>query len=252
MSATAALFLAWALVGHAGQAPPITVSAAVSLTDVMDEIGRSYEQATGGRIVFNFAASNVLARQIVNGAPVDVFVSADEGQMALVEKAQMASPGTLVPVVSNRLAVVVRSDRSDLPASIAVLSAAGVRRIAIGDPDAVPAGVYARQYLQRAGLWSFLRDKIVPVGSVRAALAAVANGATDAGIVYATDAAVSEAVRVVTVITGPEAPRIAYFACVISSSRQADAARSFVRFLQAADASRIFERHGFQALTAGR
>jgi len=252
MPATAAFLLACALVAHDGQAQPITVSAAVSLTEVMHELGRAYEAAAGGRVVYNFAASNVLARQIVNGAPVDVFVSADEAQMALVEKAQMVSPGTLVPVVGNQLALIVRIDRHDLPAGVAALSAPAVRRIAIGDPEAVPAGVYARQYLERAGIWSSVRARIVPVASVRAVLSAVANGAADAGIVYVTDVPRSDSVRVVAAITGPEAPRIAYVACAISSSRRADAARAFLTFLRTADASRIFERRGFQPLAAAR
>jgi molybdate transport system substrate-binding protein len=252
MPGTAALLLACALVAHDGQAQPITVSAAVSLTEVLNDLGRAFERSTGGRVVFNFAASNVLSRQIVNGAPVDVFVSADEAQMALVEKAGMISPGTLVRVAGSQLALIVRSDWHDLPASIVALRASSIRRIAIGDPNGVPAGVYARQYLERAGLWTSLHHKIIPVGSVRAVLAAVSNGAADAGIVYVTDAATSDAVRVVAVITGPQAPQIAYLACAIASSRRADAARAFVTFLQTAHASRIFERHGFQPLAAAR
>lgn len=244
-----ALPVVLALAAQSGSAQPITVSAAVSLTEAMQAIARAYE-TSGGRVVFNFAGSNVLSRQIVNGAPVDVFISADGAQMAVVEKAGIVSPGTLIPLLGNQLAIVVRKERPQPLDSAAALAAAGVRRIAIGNPEAVPAGVYAKQYLERTGLWQVLQPKLLPSGSVRAALAAVETGAADAGIVYVTDARVSDAVRVATVITGPDAPSIVYPACVVSSSKRKEAAAAFVTFLQTPAASRIFREHGFQPLAA--
>ena len=154
-----ALVLALALVWVPQKAamPAITVSAAVSLTESLQEIAKVYERA-GGRVSLNLAASNVLSRQIVNGAPADVFISADEAQMALVEKAGLIAAGSRVVLLRNQLAIVVRTDRSGDLASAAALASPDVKRIAIGDPDAVPAGVYARSYLERIGLFARLRQ----------------------------------------------------------------------------------------------
>jgi molybdate transport system substrate-binding protein len=231
-------------------AQPITVSAAISLSEAMQAAATAYEASGGNRVVLNFAASNVLSRQIVNGARVDVFISADARQMALVEKAGLVAPRTLVQLLGNQLAIVSRKDRPDALDSPASLAAPGIRRIAIGDPEAVPAGVYARQYLERVGLWQALQPKLLPTASVRAALATVENGGADAGIVYVTDARAAEAVRVTMVITGPDAPAIVYPACVVSSSTRTEAAARFLTFLQTPAASRIFLQHGFLPLAS--
>jgi molybdate transport system substrate-binding protein len=244
------LALVW--VPPKGALPAITVSAAVSLTESLQEIAKIYETAGGRVITLNLAASNVLSRQIVNGAPVDVFISADEAQMALVEKAGLIAAGSRVVLLRNQLAIVVRTDRSVDVGSAAALASDAVKRIAIGDQDAVPAGVYARSYLERIGLFAKLQPKLVPSTSVRAALSAVASGAVDAGFVYVTDARASKQVRVAAVISGPDAPDITYPACVIQSSRQREAAAAFLSFLRTADAARAFERYGFKPIVAGQ
>ena len=233
------------LAGQARPTEPITVSAAVSLTEALQSIATAYGAAGGGRVSFNFAGSNVLSRQIVNGAPVDVFISADTAQMAVVEKAGMVAPGSLVNLLGNQLAIVVHRDRAG---EVDVAALAKMQRVAVGDPDAVPAGVYARQYLERVGLWKTLQPRLLPAGSVRAALAAVENGSAEAGIVYVTDARSSRNVRVTAVIAGPEAPAIVYPACVVSSSKRKDAAAAFLSFLQTPAAGEIFRKHGFQTL----
>jgi molybdate transport system substrate-binding protein len=238
------------LAGHTWQPQPITVSAAISLTEAMREAARSHEADGGSHVRLNLAASNVLARQIVNGAPVDVFISADEAQMAVVERAGMVLAGSRRPLLGNQLAIVVRVDRAESATSAESLADPSVRRVAIANPEAVPAGVYARQYLERAGLWEALRPKLLPAGSVRAVLATVANGAADAGIVYVTDARASDAVRITRILAGPDAPSIVYPAALISSSRRQGAAEAFLKFLQTPAASRIFRHYGFQPLAA--
>lgn len=232
------------------QAPagPLTVSAAVSLTEVLEDVARAYHTAVGSSVTFNFAGSNVLARQIVNGAPVDLFISADDAQMDVAERAGRLLAGSRRVVAANRLAVVVDADAPALT-SLEELTGDHIRRIAIGDPAAVPAGVYAREYLTKAGLWPRLSAKIVPTANVRAALTAVQNGSTDAAIVYATDAAIVERLRTVVVIAGPDSPRIVYPAAVVRTSRQQAAASRFIEFLRGPAAQKIFQRHGF--LTAG-
>ena len=252
MVRTAVLLLSMCLgVSHVSN-QTLTVSAAVSLTDVMEAIGRAYSAAGGRSLRFNFGASNALARQIVNGAPVDVFISADEAQMDLVAKAGMIEEGSRTPIAQNQLAIVTRRDLAVPLTSVAALNTPGIRRIAMGDPAAVPAGVYARQYLERAGLWSELQDKLVPAASVRAALAAVANGAADAGIVYVTDARGSKEVRLAHVIADSDAPRIAYPACVVRTSTDKSEARKFLNFLTSAEATRLLGEHGFRPVTRGR
>ena len=222
---------------------PITVSAAVSLSEALEEAAAAYRAAGGTPVVFNFGGSNGLARQIVNGAPVDVFISADEAQMEVVEKASLVAPGTRVPLVANRLVLVV--DSRSLVKAVPDLGAADVRRIAIGDPAAVPAGVYARQYLERSGQWARMEHKVVPVANVRAALTAVQNGSADAAFVYATDARIAPALRIVATITGPQAPDIVYPGCVLKTTRQPAAAGKFLEFLRTPVALGIFEKHGF-------
>jgi molybdate transport system substrate-binding protein len=222
----------------------LTVSAAVSLTEVLEDVARAYRTAAGGSVAFNVAGSNVLSRQIVNGAPVDVFVSADEAQMDVVERAGLIVPGSRAPVAGNRLAVVISAGAPALT-TLEELAGTRIRRIAIGDPAAVPAGVYARAYLSRVGLWPRLAGKIVPTANVRAALSAVQNGTTDAAIVYATDAALLEGLRTVVVVSGPDSPRIVYPAAVVRTTRKAEAAAGFIEFLRGPAAQRIFQRHGF-------
>jgi molybdate transport system substrate-binding protein len=230
-----------------GQPPPtILVSAAVSLTEALEEIGSAYAQQGGGALRFNFAGSNVLARQIGRGAPADVFISADEAQMDLVETAGGCLTGSRANIVSNRLALVAALRRYDLE-DVQGLTQAAVRRVAIGDPAAVPAGVYARQYLQRIGLWSALQTKIVPSTNVRAALTAVENGSADAGFVYVTDVAAGGRARIVSIVSGPDAPSILYPACVVAKTRNKDEAIKFLSFLRGPIALRTFERRGFLA-----
>jgi molybdate transport system substrate-binding protein len=225
-------------------ATPITVSAAVSLTDALTAVGEAYAR-TGGSVRFNFGASNVLARQIVNGAPVDVFISADEAQMDMVAAAGLLQDGSRLDLVRNQLAVAVPSDRPHTFQSIRDLADSRYKRIAIGDPAAVPAGVYAKQYLEKEGLWTALQDRLVPAGSVRAALAAVESGAADAAIVYRTDVRVALRAKVAWVVPADRGPRILYPAAIVKGTAALVESKRFVAFLMGDTAARIFERFGF-------
>lgn len=227
---------------------PITVSAAVSLTDALTAIGSDYATAGRGTVRFNFGASNVLARQIAGGAPVDLFISADEPQMNAVAQAGMVLDGTRIDLLSNQLAVVVPSDRPRTLTSIRDLADPAFKRVAIGDPAAVPAGVYARQYLEKEGLWTAVEPRIVPTGSVRAALAAVESGAADAAIVYRTDARTALRATVAWVVPASAGPRIVYPAAVVTGSRNASEAKRFLDYLRGPDAARTFDRLGFTLL----
>ena len=237
---SAVLLLAFALQASPS---PLTVSAAVSLTEALEEVAAAYRATGGAPVAFNFAGSNVLARQIVNGAPVDVFISADEAQMDAVARAGLIADGSRADVAGNMLVLV--ADARTAIRTLADLGNDDVRRIAIGDPAAVPAGVYARRYLESIGLWSRLEPKLVPTTNVRAALTSVQNGSVAAAFVYATDAKSAPDLKVVATIAGARAPRIVYPACIVRTTRQPAAATAFLVFLRSPAAAAILARHGF-------
>lgn len=236
--------------GALGRPAPLLVSAAVSLTEALTECARSFERTTGHQVSLNFGASNALARQIVNGAPVDVFVSADEAQMAFVAQRGGLLPGTRRPIAGNALAIVTTGDDVQRWRDPSTLASREVRRVAMGDPRAVPAGVYAKQWLERIGLWRAVESKVIPSGSVRAALAAVAGGAVDTAIVYRTDVRAVRGVSIVYEVTGEHAQAIVYPAAVTSQARDVELARRFIEFLRSAEGQKILVSHGFLPLAS--
>ena len=232
------------------QSPVTTVSAAVSLTDCLQTIAREFEKTGGSVVRFNFAASNVLSRQIVSGAPVDLFISADEKQMDLAASAGAIDVKTRVALLGNSLAIVTRPGGPAVADSRALLRP-DFRRIAIGDPAAVPAGVYAREYLERVGLWDALQPKLVPVSNVRAALASVENGSVDAAFTYDTDAVGASNARAALVISGAGAPRIVYPAAIVSRAPNRTGAEQLLTYLRSPAAAAIFARYKFVPLGHG-
>jgi molybdate transport system substrate-binding protein len=236
----------------AAPAPPrdVVVSTAASLADVLRDIAAAYERRTGAHIAVNVGASNTLARQIAAGAPVDLFISADEAQMNAVADAIVA--GTRVDLLANRLAVAVPDDRPRTMASIRELLEPSIRRIAIGDPAGVPAGVYARDYLQRAGIWTAVQPKLIPSGSVRLALAAVERGSADAAIVYATDIAIARHARLAFTVPLADGPAIRYPAAVIRSGANVEGGRQFLAYLRGEEAAGVFTGAGFLVADAAR
>lgn len=225
------LLAALALASCARAPRELDVAAAISLKDALTDVARGWEARGGERVVFNFAGSNVLARQIRAGAPVDVFLSAD---MRTVESIRdsLEEP---VPLLANTLVVV-----SNKPLrSLRDLPSAG--KVAIGDPSAVPAGVYAREALQRAGVWQAV--DVVPCENVRAALAAVESGGADAAIVYATDARLAKHAHVALTIDGVQA---VYPIAAVKGAKHAEAARRFVDYCRSPEAMRMFIARGFR------
>jgi molybdate transport system substrate-binding protein len=223
----------------------VLVFAAASLTDALKEIAASWGNAGGESVVFNFAASSLLARQIREGAPADLFLSADEAQMDGLEKAGLVEPGTRRSILSNTLVAVVPPDSALRIASARDLAGPGVERIALAEPTSVPAGVYSKKFFERVGIWDALAPKVVPTENVRATLAAVESGNVDAGIVYRTDALVSKKVKIAFEVPAAEGPVISYpFALVKGAPREA-AARRFLEHLRSPAARAVFARHGF-------
>jgi molybdate transport system substrate-binding protein len=234
-----------AAVPVAGAPPPqLLVSVAASLADAMTDVARRYEQQTGQRVSLNVGGSNFLARQIVEGARADVFVSADDAQMDVAERAGRLVPGSRVALLTNQLVVVGTPGSSVRVGAAKDLAAPAVRRLALGNPESVPAGVYARRWLDGAGVWPSVAARVVPTVTVRAALAAVRSARADLAVVYLTDARTEPTVPVLFTVPASEAPPIRYPAALVVGRLQNHAAR-FLAFLQEPDARAVFLAAGF-------
>ncbi len=222
----------------------LIVSAASSLTTVLEPLVQAFERDTGIAVELNLAASSTLAAQILAGAPVDVFISADRVQMDRVADDGLLRPDTRTDLLSNQLVVVTpREPPVPRAASPAVLQS--FARIAIGDPASVPAGVYARAYLESVGLWDRVQDSLVPTHSVRAALVMVEAGDVDAAIVYRTDALSSGKVTLVFAVPVAEGPMIVYPAAVTAASSNPVAGERLLAYLSGPGASAAFVSAGF-------
>ncbi len=242
------LLLFACLIAPPAPAAELTVHAAASLTDALREIGSRYQERSGDRLFFNFGASSQLARQIREGAPGDLFLSADEAQMDGLDRAGLLAAGTRANLLGNTLAVIVPADSNAQIHSPADLLRPEFRKIAVAEPGSVPAGVYAKLYFNKLGLWERLLPKIVPTENVRASLAAVESGNVEAGVVYKTDALISRRVRLACEVPAADGPEIHYPLAMLAGSRQPDAARAFLAWLRGDEARAVFLRHGFLVL----
>lgn len=226
-------------------AQQLTVSAAASLTDAFKAIGPRFEAARPGvSLRFNFAASGVLLQQIAQGAPVDVFASADQDTMQRAAAQQLIALDTRRDFAANSLVLVTPARGGPTLATLADLGGPAVRRIAVGKPASVPVGRYTQQALEAARLWAPLQPRLVYADNVRQVLDYVARGEAEAGFVYRTDAALLKGqLRVALAVAGHEP--VAYPVAVVADSRQAALARDFVAFLQGAEAQAVLARFGF-------
>jgi molybdate transport system substrate-binding protein len=248
LTCLALIALIAALLPAAARAVEVQVFAAASLTDALREIAATYEKSEGDRVVLNLGASSALARQIQEGAPADLFLSADEAKMDSLEKKKLLLPGTRRSVLSNTLVIVVPDDSSLKISDAKDLAAPGIRAIALAEPQSVPAGIYAREYLRKRGIWSKVIDRVVPTENVRAALAAVESGNVDAGIVYKTDAGISKKVRIAYEVPRADGPVISYPFAVVAEAGQPAAARKFLTYLESPAALAVFRKYGFLIL----
>jgi molybdate transport system substrate-binding protein len=223
----------------------LTLYAASSLRDVLRELEPLAERATGTRLVFNLGASNDLARQILAANKADLFFSADESWMDRVAEAGLVDTGSRRAPLANRLVVVVPAASTLSIAGARDLGQPAIRRLALADPIAVPAGRYAKAWLESQRAWSAVADRVIPALDVRAALAAVESGAVDAGIVYRTDAAQSRRVRVACAVPEAESPRIVYALAALAQRPHLAEARAVAAWLAGPAAAVLFERAGF-------
>jgi molybdate transport system substrate-binding protein len=226
-------------------AADLTVSAAASLTNAFNEIGKAYEQdQPGTRVLFNYGSSGALLQQIARGAPVDVFASADQETMDRAQQQNLIVRDTRRDFVSNKLVVVVPADSKLQLGALADLARPEVQRIGIGTPESVPAGRYAREALELAGQWGALKDKYIFGQNVRQVLDYVARGEVDAGFVYVTDAALMKD-RVKAALQAEVKKAILYPIAVVKGGGNEKAARNFLKFVQSASAQKILAKYGF-------
>lgn len=230
------------------RAGEINIFAAASLTDSLKQIAAHYEKQSGDKLVFNLGASSTLARQIEEGAPADIFFSADEAKMNGLEKKGLIDTTTRKSRLGNALVVVVPNDSTVKIDSAHSLTNAAVQKIALADPKAVPAGVYTKQWLEKFQLWPAIEPKVVPVENVRSALAAVESGNVEASVVYKTDAGISKKVKVAYEVPTTDAPRISYPVALVKESTQPDEAKKFLNYLDSKDPGDIFKQFGFVLL----
>jgi molybdate transport system substrate-binding protein len=248
------------LVGTAGnfaqgaapqQSETITVSAAISLKDALDELGPMFQvqqhRKNGGNgtaVTYNYGGSGILARQIEQGAPVDVFFSAAEKQMDELAAQNLIVADTRRDLLGNALVLIAPAQSTALN-SFQDLTDPAVKNLALGETSTVPAGMYARQTLEHLGLFAALEKKVVYAKDVRAVLTYVETGNADAGLVYQTDANTSKKIRVVAVAPADSHDPILYPAAVLHDSKEKPAARAFLEFLQGPDARAVFQKYGF-------
>ncbi|MGH7793363.1 MAG: molybdate ABC transporter substrate-binding protein [Candidatus Binatia bacterium] len=242
------LLLLFSCIPTPGDASEILVSAAASLTDALKEISAAYQSKSKHTVKFNFGPSSGLARQIEEGAPADLFFSADLRQMDTLDKNGRLEPGTRKNLLSNQLVIIVPSDSKLAISSPKDLLKADIKRIALAEPSSVPVGVYSSKYLADEGMWNQVKPKVVPVQDVRATLAAVESGNVEAGFVYKTDAAISKKVKIAYEVPIDKGPKITYPVAVVKESKRKDAARDFMNYVQSTAAKDTFKKYGFVVL----
>jgi molybdate transport system substrate-binding protein len=242
-AATLAAPAAWAQSG-----PDVTVFAAASLRDALDELAKSYEKQGRGKVVVSYAGSPALALQIERGAPADVFVSADTDWMDYLAKRGMIRIETRVNLLRNRLVLIAPGDSKaalTIGPRFPLAALLGDGRLAMADPDSVPAGKYGRAALESLAVWSDVAPKVARAENVRAALALVARGEARFGIVYKTDALAEPRVRQIGEFPVSSHPEIVYPAAVVAATRS-KTAYEFLRHLRSTAAEPVWRRHGFE------
>jgi molybdate transport system substrate-binding protein len=230
------------------QADAVMVFAAASLREALDAQARSFEAASGHRVAISYAASNALARQIEAGAPAELFISADLDWVDYVEQRSLVVPGSRANLLRNELVLIAPAKSAKalkIGPGFALAAAIGDGKLAMANPDAVPAGKYGKASLTALGVWDSVEPKVARAENVRAALALVARGEAPFGIVYRTDALAEKDVRIVDTFPAATHPAIVYPLVVLKAAK-GQPARDFARFLAAPEARATWERFGFR------
>jgi len=235
------------------RAESVTVFAAASLKNVLEDLAGTFEKRTGNRIVLSFAGSSALARQIEYGAPADIFISANRDWMDQLESGGYLEPDSRFNFAGNRLVLIGAGAASDttpieITSNFDLVDALDGGQLAMGLVEAVPAGIYGRAALEHLGLWLSVRDQVAQSDNVRSAMALVALGAAPLGIVYETDAAVERKVTVLGRFPQDSHPPIRYPAALVDG-RGSKAAMDFMSYLKSLEAQALLKAHGFLTAT---
>lgn len=226
----------------------LTVSAAASLKDSMEEISSLYEKEHGNiKLTMNFGASGSLQKQIEQGAPVDLFISAGQKQMNALIEGKFVNGASKVDLLRNKLVLIIPSDAEVVPGSLDDLNRSGFGKIALGEPEVVPAGAYTKESLEHDQLWETLQPNMVFAKDVTQVLTYVESGNADAGFVYESDAKLSSKVITAFVIDEANHKPIIYPAGIVAATKHSDDAEEFLAFLQTPAARDVFLKHGFTA-----
>ncbi|WP_310412584.1 molybdate ABC transporter substrate-binding protein [Chamaesiphon sp. OTE_8_metabat_110] len=224
----------------------ILVAAATSLQPALQEITSIYTQTNPDRVVkYNFAASGILAQQIQQGAPVDVFIAAADRQMNALQKQGLLAAGTSKTLLTNQLVLVIPKQSPISLTNFRQLTNPAVKRIAIGEPRTVPAGQYATEVFKNLDILEQIKSKLVLGNNVKSVLTTVETGDVDAGIVYITDARNSSKVQIVAIAEPNLHSPIRYPISILKSSKSLTGSRQFIKFLNSKSAAAIFEKYGF-------
>jgi molybdate transport system substrate-binding protein len=225
----------------------VTVFAAASLKEALDEQAAHFEAATGNKAVISYAGSNVLAKQIEAGAPADIFISADLDWMDYVDQRHLVRADTRFNLLRNVLVLVAPATSTStlkIAPNFALAAALGTGKLAMANPDSVPAGKYGKSALEKLGVWNAVQAQVARGDNVRAALAFVSRGEAPFGIVYSTDAIADKGVKVVDTFPQDTYPPIIYPAALIASSAS-PAAKPFLDYLRAEAAAQTWRKYGF-------
>jgi molybdate transport system substrate-binding protein len=228
-------------------AADVTVFAAASLKEAMDDQAKQFEAGTGNRVIISYGASNALAKQIEAGAPADLFISADLDWMDYLDQRHLLAPGTRASLLRNTLVLVApASSKSALKIgpNLGLSTALGKEKLAMANPDSVPAGKYGKAALEKLGVWPSVEKQVARAETVRAALALVSRGEAPFGIVYSTDALADKGVRVVDTFPPDSHPPIVYPAAAVATSKSA-VARPLLDYLRSPAARPAWEKYGF-------
>ncbi len=226
----------------------LTVSAAVSLKDALEKIAPSFEKKENAKLFFNFGSSGDLQTQVEQGAPVDIFISAGKKQIDALAQEGLIKKKSCFNWLGNDLVVVVPKTSKMHIAKLADLTTSNLNKIAIGEPESVPAGQYSKETLEKAGIWLALQPKIVMAEDVRQVLGYVETGNVDAGFVYSSDAAISQGVKIILRVPDNYHKPIVYPVAMIASSRQAKIAAKFEDYLKSPEVLKVLGEFGFKII----
>ena len=231
-------------------AADVTVFAAASLKEALDEQARTFEASTGNKVVASYGGSNALAKQIEAGAPADLFISADLDWMDYVDQRHLLAPNARFNLLRNTLVLIAPASSSStlkIAPNFGLAAALGTEKLAMANPDSVPAGKYGKRALEALGVWTSVDKQVARAETVRAALVLVARGEAPFGIVYKTDAVADKGVKVVDTFPPNSHPPIIYPAALTKDTKSADA-KPFLDYLKSINARPAFEKHGFSVL----